>query len=107
MIIPKGLINLDDIIKADKILGEYLWISNHGGRMFNSGITPISVLHKIKKKKIKLRSKLIVRYYIFANLVDRDVAVQEGDNLQLVQRLGHEIRFNHGYVHDLKSELCC
>ena len=61
MIIPKGLINLDDIIKADKILGEYLWISNHGGRMFNSGITPISVLHKIKeKKKIKLRSKLIV-----------------------------------------------
>ena len=60
MIIPKGLINLDDIIKADKILGKYLWISNHGGRMFNSGITPISVLHKIKKKKIKLRSKLIV-----------------------------------------------
>ena len=28
--------------------------------MFNSGITPISVLHKIKKEKIKLRSKLIV-----------------------------------------------
>ena len=27
--------------------------------MFNSGITPISVLHKIKEK-IKLRSKLIV-----------------------------------------------
>ena len=60
MIIPKGLINLDDIIRVDKILGKYLWISNHGGRMFNSGITPISVLHKIKKKKIKLRSKLIV-----------------------------------------------
>ncbi len=59
-IIPKGLINLDDIRRVDKILGKYLWISNHGGRMFNSGITPISVLHKLKKKKIKLKSKLIV-----------------------------------------------
>ena len=60
VIIPKGLIDLDDIKKADKIVGKYLWISNHGGRMFNSGITPASILYKIKKKKIKLQSKIIV-----------------------------------------------
>ena len=28
--------------------------------MFNSGITPASILYKIKKKKIKLQSKIIV-----------------------------------------------
>ncbi len=59
-IIPKGLLDIEDIKHMDKILGDYIWISNHGGRMFNSGISPVDVLKKIKQKKIKLRSKIIV-----------------------------------------------
>ncbi len=59
-IIPKGLINLQDIKKIDKILGDFIWISNHGGRMFNSGISPANVLKRLKKNKIKLKSKIIV-----------------------------------------------
>lgn len=47
-IIPKGLINLDDINRCVKLGIKHLWISNHGGRMFNSGISPVEILKKIQ-----------------------------------------------------------
>lgn len=47
-IIPKGLLCLNDIDRCIKIGIKYLWISNHGGRMFNSGITPVEILKKIQ-----------------------------------------------------------
>lgn len=52
-IIPKGLINVKDINMCVKMGISDFWISNHGGRMFNSGITAIDVLKKIQH----LRSK--------------------------------------------------
>lgn len=53
-IIPKGLMSIDDIILAKKYGSSALWISNHGGRMFNSGFTPVNILKKIKKYNLKL-----------------------------------------------------
>ena len=47
-IIPKGLLNLNDINRCVKMGIKNLWISNHGGRMFNSGITAIDILKKIQ-----------------------------------------------------------
>ena len=47
-IIPKGLINLNDINKCVNLGIKNLWISNHGGRMFNSGITAVDILKKIQ-----------------------------------------------------------
>jgi len=54
-IIPKGLISIDDIILSIKYASDALWISNHGGRMFNSGISATSVLINLRKKtKVKI-----------------------------------------------------
>ena len=57
-IIPKGLLNIDDIKKSIKYKSDAIWISNHGGRMFNSSITPVYILKKMRKKEIK--TKIIV-----------------------------------------------
>lgn len=57
-IIPKGLLNINDIKLSIKFGSDALWISNHGGRMFNSSITPVYILKKIKKLNIK--KKIIV-----------------------------------------------
>ncbi len=54
-IIPKGLISIDDIKTSIKYGSDAIWISNHGGRMFNSGISCSKVLINLKKKtKIKI-----------------------------------------------------
>ena len=53
-IIPKGLISINDVLLAKKFGSNALWISNHGGRMFNSGFTPVDILKKIKKYNLKL-----------------------------------------------------
>lgn len=52
-VIPKGLLNIDDIKLSIKYKSDAIWISNHGGRMFNSSITPVYVLKKIQKMNIK------------------------------------------------------
>lgn len=49
-IIPKGLVSIEDIKSVIKFGCKYIWISNHGGRMFNSNISSIDILLKIKKK---------------------------------------------------------
>ena len=49
-IILKGIINPDDAEKAKKYKIKTLWVSNHGGRMFNSGISSGEALFKIRKK---------------------------------------------------------
>ena len=56
-IIPKGLLNIEDIKKSINSNCDGIWISNHGGRMFNSSITPVYVLKKIRKLKI---NKMII-----------------------------------------------
>ena len=48
-IIPKGLISIEDIRLAMKYECKYIWVSNHGGRMFNSNISAVDTLLKIKK----------------------------------------------------------
>ncbi len=53
-IIPKGLMNKEDIFLAKKYGSNALWISNHGGRMFNSGFSPVDILKKIKNYNLKL-----------------------------------------------------
>jgi len=54
-IIPKGLISIDDIKSSVKYGCDAIWISNHGGRMFNSGISCSRVLNNLRKKtKIKI-----------------------------------------------------
>ena len=55
-IILKGLISHDDIFEAVKRGADGVWISNHGGRMFNSGISSIEVLLELSnfnKQKLK------------------------------------------------------
>jgi len=49
-IILKGIINLQDAYKAKKYNIDTLWISNHGGRMFNSGISSGEALKNIREK---------------------------------------------------------
>lgn len=54
-IIPKGLLNITDINRCYKIGVGALWISNHGGRMFNSGITPVEILMQMQKFRGKIK----------------------------------------------------
>jgi (S)-2-hydroxy-acid oxidase len=52
-LIIKGILSEQDAKKCLKIGIKYLWISNHGGRMFNSGISVASAVKKISKIKKK------------------------------------------------------
>ena len=58
-IIPKGILTVEDCKLALKNKADGIWISNHGGRMFNSGITPVQALLSIKKE-INLKKKLVI-----------------------------------------------
>ena len=49
-IILKGIINYKDVKIAIKYGIRNIWISNHGGRMLNTGISSAEALIKIKKK---------------------------------------------------------
>ena len=49
-LILKGIINEDDAVLAKKYGSDMLWVSNHGGRMVNSGISSGEALIKIKKR---------------------------------------------------------
>tara|TARA_Y100000590_G_scaffold282181_1_gene317415 strand:+ start:2356 stop:3387 length:1032 start_codon:yes stop_codon:yes gene_type:complete len=60
-IIVKGILTSGDMKKALKFGADGLWISNHGGRMFNSGISSVEALIDIKKKlKTNKKIKIIV-----------------------------------------------
>ncbi len=58
-VIPKGILSVEDCKQAINNKADGIWISNHGGRMFNSGITPVEALKNIKKK-IKIKKKIII-----------------------------------------------
>ena len=58
-IILKGILNYKDVKIAIKYGIKNIWISNHGGRMLNSGISSAEALIKIKKK-IKKKIFIIV-----------------------------------------------
>mgnify|MGYP006134307483 CR=1 FL=1 len=55
-IIIKGIVTAEDAKNAIKYKADGIWISNHGGRMFNSGISCVDsikdVMKKLKKKKL-------------------------------------------------------
>ena len=54
-VIPKGVLTYEDTLQAIKNGCKGIWISNHGGRMFNSGISTSYALiniQKIKRKKV-------------------------------------------------------
>jgi isopentenyl diphosphate isomerase/L-lactate dehydrogenase-like FMN-dependent dehydrogenase len=57
-IIIKGVLSSYDAKIAINYKADGLWISNHGGRMFNSGISSIDALKEIYK--IKFRKKPII-----------------------------------------------
>ena len=50
-IIIKGITNNEDYKKCRKFGVDYAWVSNHGGRVLDSGISSLSSLSKIKKDK--------------------------------------------------------
>jgi isopentenyl diphosphate isomerase/L-lactate dehydrogenase-like FMN-dependent dehydrogenase len=58
-VIPKGILTVEDCRLALKYGADGIWISNHGGRMFNSGITPVEAIINVKKK-INLKNKIII-----------------------------------------------
>ncbi len=49
-IILKGILTSEDAIRAIKNGAKGIWISNHGGRMFNSGLSTSHALFQINKK---------------------------------------------------------
>ncbi len=59
-VIVKGILSISDAIKAIKKGADSIWISNHGGRMLNSGISGVDALISIKKKLMKKNIKIIV-----------------------------------------------
>ena len=56
-VLVNGILTSEDMNKAVKYGCDGIWISNHGGRMFNSGISSVDAIlniKKIKRKKIKI-----------------------------------------------------
>ena len=58
-IIVKGILSEHDAKKCLKVGVKNLWVSNHGGRMFNSGISVASALKSISKLKKKHKLMII------------------------------------------------
>ena len=59
-LIIKGVLTYEDTIKSIKNKVDGIWISNHGGRMFNSGISGVDCILEIKKKLPKIKTKILV-----------------------------------------------
>jgi len=59
-VIPKGIMSKEDLSSALKNGADGLWISNHGGRFFNSGISTINFLYSIQKEIKKIKNKKII-----------------------------------------------
>lgn len=58
-VIAKGILTSDDAKLAIENGCDAIWISNHGGRMFNSGISGIEALYEISKKMKSKKVKII------------------------------------------------
>ena len=69
-IIVKGILSEHDAKKCLKVGVKNLWVSNHGGRMFNSGISVASALKSISKLKKKHKLMIIA-----------DGAVRQGSDI--------------------------
>ncbi len=59
-LIIKGILTFDDAKNAIKNGADAIWISNHGGRMLNSGISGVDAILKIKNKIKSQKIKIIV-----------------------------------------------
>ena len=61
-VIPKGILSYEDLKKCFKYGADGIWISNHGGRFFNSGISTSSFMISIQKeiKNLKKKNKIII-----------------------------------------------
>lgn len=59
-IIAKGILTLKDAQLAVKNGANGIWVSNHGGRMFNSGISCVEALKKISSIKKKNKKIIII-----------------------------------------------
>ena len=59
-VIVKGILTYDDAINSIKNKADGIWISNHGGRMFNSGISGVDGILEIKKKIKKTKTKIMI-----------------------------------------------
>ncbi len=58
-IIPKGMVHYKDTKKLIDLGVDAIWLSNHGGRMFNSGLSGVDIL-KEHKKYIKSNIPIII-----------------------------------------------
>lgn len=59
-IVIKGILTSEDALNSIKCGADAIWISNHGGRMLNSGISGVEALTEIRKKIKKNKIKIIV-----------------------------------------------
>ncbi len=59
-LIIKGILTPEDAVNSIKCGADAIWISNHGGRMLNSGISGVEALTEINKKIKKGKTKIIV-----------------------------------------------
>lgn len=59
-VIAKGILSTEDALNCIKLKCDGLWISNHGGRMFNSGISGVEALKEIKRKFPNKKIKILV-----------------------------------------------
>lgn len=46
-VIPKGIMNVEDALRSIELGADAIYISNHGGRVFDSGVAPLQVLPAI------------------------------------------------------------
>ena len=58
-IIVKGVITKDDFKESAKRKVDAIWISNHGGRMLNSGISSVDAIREVKDLKVN-KLKIII-----------------------------------------------
>ena len=59
-LIIKGVLTSEDALKSLQLSVDGIWISNHGGRMFNSGISGVNSILEIKKKIPKIKTKIFI-----------------------------------------------
>lgn len=59
-LIIKGILTSNDAKKSIDHGADALWVSNHGGRMLNSGLSGVDSLIEIKKKIKSKKIKIIV-----------------------------------------------
>jgi len=76
-LIIKGVLSVDDAKKSINYGCNAIWISNHGGRMLNSGISGVDAILNISKKLKNKKTKIII-----------DGGVQKGSDIIKYLSLG-------------------